>query len=433
MTTTAPAQSPKLPDDFDRKRLARVYEPLPGRATDAAYAWPLDRVRDARDAQMRGDFRVSSPLAEATKCDPTLYGALLNRICPHRRLARTWSANNKRIEQEAAETFARDGEALSGPVVADVFERLVQQGLAIGQNIWTPRPDGSRVDVRLAPWPMNSVWHDRTTGTLKTMTTTGIETIVHGDGKWVVVKHHAAQPWQWGAIKACGVAWASRAFHIRDRSLNSDTHGEGKFVGTPPPDMDLNSEDGQAFRELVLNLRSRRSGGIKPNGSEIDLLEAMSQMWQIFREAIVSLDKDVARAYLGQDGSLVNEGGNYIKAAELAGVRYDLVEGDCTSTGDGFSTGTLRPWSIVNFGRDAKVKTGWALPDPDEQARRESYAKSVDAFNKAMKEFRANGFVIDQPLVNRTWDGLVAGFGVEAPTLGQEPPPAPAPAPAAAA
>lgn len=407
----------QLPTEFSVPELSRKLEPL--RVSDRVYAWDLELVRKARDAQMRGDFRTSASLAEAVKTDPAIFGALLNRIAPHRGLARLFRGVNRRIVAEAEETFGPRGESLPTGTVADVFEWLVQLGVFVGQNRWTTRDDGGRLDVRLEPWPMRAVWYDWTTGELKTHTTEGIKTITHGDGRWVVAYLHGAQPWHWGAVKAIGVHWATRAFHVRDRSLNSETHGEGKYIGKLPEGVGLDTKTGLEFAEMVQGLRERRSGGVHPHGAEVDMLEAMSQMWQVFREAITSLDSDIARAYLGQDGSITQEGGNYIKAAQLAGVRQDIVEGDIVAVSAALKTGLLRPWSIVNFGRDVELEMTWALPDPDEDARRESYGKRTDAFNKAIGEYRKNGFVVDDALVRR-----VAGeLGIDPPSLSPEGPP----------
>lgn len=384
-------------------------------ARNAVYAWDLEAVRSARDGQMRGDFAKSADLAQAVKTDPAIFGALLNRIAPHRRLPRVTSVQDEALSAEVEDTFARDRPTIPGD--ADSFESVVQLGLSVEQIRWTPRADGSRFDVRLEPWPMNSVWYDPFAGKLKTSTTKGIVPIEHGNGRWVVTQQHSATPWEWGVIKSIGLTWVARAFHIRDRSNNSETHGEAKFIGTLAPQMDLNSAGGRALQDLVLSLRNRRAGGVKPPDTQIELLEAMGQMWQIFREAILSIDKDVARAYLGQDGSLTNEGGNYIKAAELAGVRYDIVEGDLSARGYALTSGLLLPWSQINFGRDIGAKIGWEIPDPDEAAQRESLGKRLLAFNEGVAALRKNGFEIDQILI----DALAKQFGLDAPTLGMRP------------
>lgn len=402
-----------LPEDYSVARLTTRFEPLTN--WNRSVSWSIEEVANARREQMKGNFRRSADLAEAIKTDPSILAALLNRICPHRGIPREFTADGARVRKEAISLFDVNGPAVSPAVDADAFEAMVQLGVSVEQVVWTPRGDGSRIDPHVEPWPMRSVWYDPTKRSLVTMTSDGIETIRHGDGKWIVTQLHSATPWQWGAVKAVSMHWAQRAYHIRDRSLNSETHGEGKFIGTLPEGMELNSPAGKAFQAMVEGLRSRRSGGVVPNGATVDLIEAVSAMWQIFSEAVKSIDADVMRCYLGQDGSMVNSGGNYIKTALLFGVRNDIVEGDFGARSEALNTGLYRPWSLVNFGRDFNVQMTWAFPDPDAEARRESYGNRVAWFNKAISGYRANGMVIDQGLVDRTAER----FGIDAPRLGQ--------------
>lgn len=374
--------------------------------------WSVESVRAARDAQIRGDFRRSADLAEYAKTDPGIFKALLNRIAPHRGLPIEVEGTGP----EAAIAEARSLLTIAVPtdVNADAFEHVAQLGVAIEQVDWTPRADGSRIDPVVTPWPMRTVWWDAYTESLKTLTKGGtIETITHGDGKWIVTKLHSAEPWQWGAIKALSDSWAQRTYARRDRQLNSETHGEGKIIGTLPQDIELDSDMGRLYSEWVAGLRNRRSGGVKAHGYEVEMLEAVSQMWQIFKENITAIDKDIAGAYLGQDGSMVNEGGNYIKTALLFGVRNDIVEGDLGARSSALNTGLLRPWSLLNFGSDFALRMSWCFPDADQDARLDSYAKRDAAFNATIKAQRENNFEITQAWV----DAVAARYQVDAPTL----------------
>lgn len=380
-----------------------------------AGGWTVARARAARDAHMCGSFRESAQLHEATKTDPQNFGAMLNRIAPHRGLPRKVEGNGKRIVKEA--TAALDA-AAKPAVDADAFEWMVSLGVSVETIAWTKNDEGDRLLPRLIPWPMRSVYVDRATGELKTHTTKGVKTITHGDGKWLVTKLQNAEPWQSGVVKSIADHWAKRAAHLRDRSLNSETHGEGKVIGTLPQGMRAKSAAAKGFAQLVQDLRKRRSGGVIPHGATIEYLEAMSQMWRIFQDAITSIDKDIARAWLGQDGSMVNEGGNYVKTALLFGVRNDLVEGDLGARAMALNTGLLLPFSWVNYGRDAGLTCAWEFPDADRDARTAAYGARVDAFNKAVKEYKANGFQITQQWV----DDLAKRYDVDAPKLDPSPP-----------
>lgn len=398
-------------ETYDLARLRQRFDPY---VNYDLYAWDLATIRAARDAQCRGDFRTSARLAEAVKTDASIYTALLNRIAPHRGLPRQIIAPRASLQWEAEATFGPEGPALPPQALADMFERSAMLGVSISQLVWRNRPDGTRCDVRLEPWPMSSVWWDGLAGAYRAHTTSGIITIQHGDGKWVIAAHHGEEPWQWGAVKALGLVWADRAFAIRDRSQNSEAHGQAKFLGKLPADIPYDSDEGLEFAALVQGLRGARSGGLIPAGSEVQLKESMSQAWQIFREIISGDGTDIAGVLLGQDGTVKNEGGNYIKAAQLFGIRNDIVEADLSVHSSAIHTGMMRPWAAVNLGdADLAPTISWPFPDPDEDARRREIAERHEAFNRAVMAYQASGFEVDQPFVDR----LAAEYGVEAPRL----------------
>jgi hypothetical protein len=378
---------------------------------------------------MLGDFRQAAPLAEAMKTDPAIFAALLNRIAPHRGLPREITAPRKRVQKEAASTFGRDAQALEPTVLADLFERLSMLGAWVGQNKWSPRPDGSRVDVRLEPFPMRAIKWSSYRARLEATTTDGVVPVVHGDGKWVVATLHAEEPWQWGATKALGLSWPSRAHGKRDRNVQSEAQALAKIIGTLPQGVAIKDPDGQKFVEALQKLRQFRAGGVFPHGSEIKLLESMAQGWQIVRELLKGEDSDIARALLGHDGVMRAEGGNYVKDHHIFGVRQDLVEGDLGGGARALNSGVLLPWAIWNLGDPALApRLEWLFPDPDEAARKKMLAEQHQAFNDTIAAYKANGFEVDQAYV----DQLAAQYGIDPPKL-LDKPPAPAPVPPAPA
>ena len=391
---------------------------------ERAYAWDLASIQRARDEHMRGRFRESAALAEACKTDAVIFGAQLNRGAPLRGLPMTIGVSKgadkrrTRVVAEATATFIE-----RGPLVAplsDAGERLAFLGLSVLHNDWTPSDDGTRLNVCPRPWPMASVYYDHMTRKLMTTTRTGERVeIVHGDGRWVVIQHNTSKPWQWGAIKALALVWGMRAFTNRDRQRSSASHGMNKILGEMPPNYETDSPAGAAFAELLQRLQRGSSGGVTPPGAKITLLQSNSQAWQIFSESLKSLNSEVAYALLGQDGTLTNEGGNYIKAAQLFGVRSDIVEADLGSIGRGVDTGILRPWSLLNFGFDAQLTLSWAFPDADKEARFESLGKRLQAYAAAVKAIRESGLELTQEACDR----MAEGFDVEPLKLGAQPAP----------
>ena len=376
-----------------------------------AGGYTLDSIRAGRDAQSIGNFRVSVPLSETMKCEASIFTALLNRIAPHRGLERAVETGDDQLADEAKATFGRDGPAIPAGTVADGHERVAMNGLWVGQNVWEPRSDGSRVDVRLQSWPLGRTYWNAHQRQLIAETTEGPQVITHGDGKWVVAALHDDEPWMWGATKPLAVTFADLQFGKRDRSQHSESHGLGHFIGELPKGMALDHPDAKLFNTWLQQLWNTRSGGAVPEGSKVQLLESMAAGWQIFRELMKSGQGDAFRVLLGQDGTVTNEGGNYIKAAQLYGVRQDLIEGDLDCFGRALTSGVLVPWSLVNFGENIGISTRWLYPDPDEDLRRQSLAARVADFNKSIEAYRANGYEVDQAFS----DKLAAQYGVPAP------------------
>lgn len=423
----APVESPRLPNVYDPSALPKATVKSRARPS-GLYAWDYDALRSARDQQVRGLFRRPAELARSLKTDAAIFATLLNRLAPHRGLPRQVSTKRKLSElgrailDECTATFAVEtSTSLPLGVIADDLERLVLHGIAVDQVYWVPREDGSRLDAFVEPWPQEALERDQTTYELFALTETGRVKVEHGDGRWLVHSAFSDRPEQWGAIVALALLWPDRAFTVRDRSRNSESHGDDKWLGEMPEGVPIDSPQGTAMLEQMELLYEARRSMIRPYGSKVERSEAMSSNWQIFKEIIEADSKDIQRILLGQDGTMSNSGGNYIKSWGLFGVRNDIVEGDLTTLGSTYSTGLLRPWSLVNFGRWDRLRFEWLMPDADQDARHESAGKRHDSFNKAVKEYRDNGFLLDEDAIAE----LAASYGVKPPRL------APVPAPAA--
>lgn len=418
-------ESPTLPKSFDVDRLRTRRSTYARSIGSLSGTWTRDTIATAIDAHLRGSFRSSVLLWRAMRREPAIFAAALNRLAPHRGLRRTVSEPDgsapfegtpRSILEEARACFASaTSVALRPGVLAGTFEHMGVLGLSVDQVVWSSRDDGSREDPILEPWPMEAVdWseHDRL---LVATTTEGRRPIVHGDGRWVVTQQHTEEPWTWGSIVPFATIWPSLATGRRDRNLHMQSHGDDKFIGTLPEGVALDSAEGEAMLDEMEALYDFRRAMLVPNGGKVERNQSNSQAWQIFKEALGDDAKDAQRIAIGQDGTMTNTGGNYVKAWGLFGVRNDFIEADLSTVGGSMSTGLLRPWSIVNFGRWDRLDFKWLLPDADEDARLESIGKRRDAFNRAVKELRDNGFRLEQEDVNK----LAAEYRIDAPTLAE--------------
>lgn len=437
-----PVESPRLPKSYDREQLAHPKKAYT--RPNGLGKWTEESVDTATDAQIRGKFKQPVRLAKSLLKEPSIFAASVNRLAPHRGLRRRVKAptgvelkgSSASILDEAQATFGvPTSVALSAGVLADDFDRLSLHAYSVNQLYWLPRADGSRLDAFVEAWPLEFVEYFEVPPDgcdepgCYALTTEGYVRIIHGNGRWMVTALHADQPWRHGALVALAGLWVDMRFGRRDRSRNAESHGDDKWFAILPPSIMPSDPNGLDVQNELAAMYDPRHAAVFPNSTTVTRSEAMSQNWQIFKELLGSGFVDASRILLGQDGTMTNTGGNYIKAWGMFGVRNDIIEGDFSAENAAITTGLLRPWSLINFGRWDKLEHEWIMPDADEDARRESIAERTDAFNKAWKEYRDNGAEITQPFL----DKLAAEYGVTAPTLATAPataPAAPAPAPA---
>lgn len=375
-------------------------------------SWTIESILATRQAQMRGHLARPAALAVSLKSDAAIYSALLNLLAPHRGLPRAVhgpESANQTIRAEAEMTFARDTTALCPAALADAFEALALHGLGVMTIDWKTREDGTRCDPVVSAWPAECIDFEEHTNRLVALTDEGRVPIVHGDGKWIVVHEHEQRPWTWGALVPLSLLYADRQFGVRDRSRSAESHGDDKWIGTLPEGVPISSPMGQGMLDELVKLYDARRVMIKPFGSEVERVEAMAQNWQIFKELIESCDRDAQKILLGQDGTMSNAGGNYIKSWGLFGVRNDIVEAQLSAMSRALTTGLLRPWSMINFGRWDRLEYRWLIPDADDDARREAIAKRYTDFFAIVKEMRESGCVVDQS----TFDRLGTSLGLE--------------------
>lgn len=429
--------------EFDLARLLqRLKTP---HQSPSAFAWSLEKIRAARDEQMRGVFRTPAQLARAMRTDDALFFAYRNRLAPLRSVdveitpARS-SKPAENIAGEAAALYGRGGSALSIETLASVNGDLADHSVAFMSINAVPREDGSRIDLVPCYWPIDWVRWDTTRRCFVTQVeldeaaqveaeATGslygpsqIE-ITHGDGRWIVVTTREHEPW---AHEACvipgALVWAGRAFGVRDWTKNSYAHGSAKAVGELPEGVALTNGDGAptpealAFLEMLSSLMSGDSlVGIRPSGSKNEWLAPNGTNWQVFAELITNRDKAAARIYLGTDAILGSQGGAPgVDISALFGIASTIMQGDAEAIEQALYTGLLQPWAAINFGDSSLApRRKYQLPDSDAERWTDDFAKRNAAFHEAVAAERQNGFDVTQDRV----DELAKKYRVPAPTL----------------
>jgi len=436
------AKRVRVAAEFDVQRLAA--ELMAPSAPVGLYAWTLPDIFAARDEQMLGRFRLAARMAESMRTDDALYVAYTNRLAPQRciKVALKPAGKGARaaaVSGEGEALFGQRGVGIYPDTLADIHGCLVNHGVAFAIAVAKPRIDGSRVDYFLKAWPIEFVRWDAYTKTFKTQVDSGPEeTIVHGDGRWIIFAKNEIEPWKHGAILPSALVWARHAYGLRDWAKGSLAHGNAKIVGEMPEGVSLQEgPDGalspQAASFLTL-LRALASGeapvGIRPAGSKTDFVANPSNAWQVFDQLVTGADKAAARIYLGTDGTMGSQGGAPgVDVEELFGVAATIVEGDLHCIERGLQSGLLEPWAAINFGSsDLAPQRLYTIPDADEIALGDSLAKRRTDFWADIASTKANGFEVTQEYV----DALALAYNVSPPTLLPKPVAAAPAAPAAA-
>lgn len=415
-------ESPKLPRSFDTQAL-RDGRRRHNNRIQGAGKFSRDAIDSAVESLLRGQFRPAVQVWRAMRKEPVIFSAALNRLAPHRGLRRDVvppegvtlpKGTPANILTEARDNFAsEESVALRPGVLSDDFERLFAFGCAVDQVTWEGRADGSREDPIVEPWPMEATEWSENDRLLVAQTTCGRVPVVHGDGRWVVTAKHATDPWTWGAVIPLATLWPSLFAGRRDEAMSRQSHGDDKWIGKLPPGVSLEDPEAASFLDELERLYDFQRAIAIPNGAEVKRDAAMSNNWQIFKEGRASDAKDAQWVLIGQDGTMTNTGGNYVKAWGMFGVRNDFIESDFGALGAAHSSGLMRPWSIINFGRWDRLSLVWQMPDADEDARRESLAGRYDRLNKIIAEMRSSGLVVDQEAVSK----LAKELGLDPPRL----------------
>jgi hypothetical protein len=400
-------------NEFDVLELVNNFRP-PVRSTGVdGGQWNLAAIRSAREQQMRGQFERPVAMSKMMGADDAIAVARKRRLAPHRSLPITLVAPSSAPESaavlaEAMPLYGPRGTCVTRKTVANLNRALADHGLAVGYNVHTPRLDGSRVDIELRYWPLEFVRWDAAEGILKARLADGSEVpIIHGDGRWVVFAGYEVEPWTTddAALLSGSVnVWGVHAFALRDVAKASTGHGNAKVLGKLPPGLAIKSPEGVLMLDALRVLASNESSyGLIPDGATAQFLSNPDANWQIFDSLIGSREKAAARIYLGTDGTLgQTNGAPGVDLQGLFGISNAIVEADLEALEDGIQSGTIDVWAAINFGSSCVApRRVYLRPDSDSAARGKALSERVDAFNKAIKDDRDNGFVVDQAHVDK--------------------------------
>lgn len=373
---------------------------------DASLSWPLEKIRAARDAQMRGEFDQPARLAEAMRTDDAIYVAYQNRIAPQAAIAAKLvaceGARGEAVRRKAAASVTVERSVLAG-----IQGTMANHGLAIGYARHDVNSTGTIVSMRLEEWPLEAVRWNPSREVLETSTREMSRVdIVHGDSHWLVFAKFKIKPWtQAACLLPASMVWASHANGVADWAGGSKAHGLSQIMGALPDDFALEDEDGaltkdaQAFLDLMTALANGDTrAALAPPGFDAKFLANSSTAWQIFAELIQNREKAAARIYQGTDAALGSVGGAPgVDIAALFGVATTILQGDFGAIETALKTGLYDPWTAINEGDSRYApRLEYQMPDPDADAKHAQSAAGRTRLATAIKEMRDQKFEITQ-------------------------------------
>lgn len=426
----------KLERIRDRVRTADEFKAQPmlaPRRDLPTLSWAVNTIREARDAQLRGDFKKPVALAKMMRTDDALFVAHHNRIAPQAAIA-TELVSAGGTRGDAVCKKAAVSCITPRSVLQSIVGTMADHGIAIGYIKQETNREGTRTDFELTEWPLEHVRWNPSTEQLETRQREGgaFEPIVHGDGRWIVFRKFAVEPWTREACVLPGaLIWASHAEALKSWNAASKAHGRSQVIGEMPEGVALQDEAGnltpeaKAFLALLQEIVSGEAGaGIRPHGTETDFISNGSTAWQVFLELITNREKAAARIYLGTDAILGSVGGAPgVDIAQLFGVASTKIQGDFEALEQGLFTGLFQPWAAVNEGDSRYApRLRYLMPDTDAQKETDNFDARLEKLNKRIGELKTNGMTVDQPLINR----LCKVYGIDpplqlAPTAGAKP------------
>lgn len=388
----------------------------PPKRRQSGYAWSLETIRAARDAQLRGQFDQPVRLAEAFRTDDALFVPYTTRKASQSAIKLDWVAAESRAGKTALRR-GRDLVVLPPHTRASIHGTLVNHGIAIGylqdETIDDPKY-GPSVRLTLTQWPLEHVRFNPSTNTLETRTEFGAGpiTITHGDGRWIVFRKEGIAPWAENAcVLPAAFIWAAHAAGLQDWAGSSFSHGSPKITGELPEGSRLQDAaangrldpGAQALLDMLTALASGEAvAGILPHGAKAQWLSNGSSAWQVFEQLILNRERAAARVYCGTDAILGAQGGAPgVDIAAMFNVATTHVQGDIEALERGYYEGAILPWCRLHgFVEADAFRAVYLVPDVDADKRAEQAALAIERFEAALKQLRDAQCEVTQDVVD---------------------------------
>lgn len=390
--------------------------------------WSLERIRAAIDLHDQGYFLESSMLAIVASRFGPVFAALSQAIAPALGLPRHVRGGVRGLARILRDEIEAQLAPRSGLLPSPHFPPwlwgsaaldLRMMGFSVLQHAYGDEDPVTGVrPIYTRRWPTWATQYYRYRRTFVAITTDGPVDIISGDGKFTLLAD-TEEPHFEGAIRALGVEVLDGTLVKQARNSYVDRYGNPKWVGIMPPNVGTRTKEGDDFFDALRVIQGPDGYGALPNGSTYGVVQMTSSQSTVFKDALDNVWQFCAAIILGSDGTLSKGTGVYT-APVFAGVARHLVNRVLKCLIRGVNMGHIAPYLACNYAASIEAASGWIdpvldipLPDPEADARIDSYTKHQAALVAQMKAEREAGFLVDQERVNL----LAEKLDVEPPTL----------------
>ena len=384
-------QPPGEPLKGAQARTGVVYRDLP--IISIQNTWTVAQVLGALASHNYGVFAASGQLVDAIIADPRVRATLDSRMSGlFSREMRFKPANDSRAARECLDAWIESWPYIAGGgALKQIGAYCNLFGFWPSQLVWNDR--GKYAMPRIVPWHARYTYYQWDIRKYVAISQDGALPIFPGDGKWVL---HAPRGeyrgWMWGSIRAVAEPWLLRHFAFRDMARFSEVHGMPFRKGKVPAAAD--EQQRQRFENQLSDLGVETTM-ILPQGVDasqsydVELVEAMSQSWQIFPGLVDRCDMDIVLAILMQNLTTEVTGGSFAATSAHMDIRQQGIEDDNEAYVTTLHDQVARPFAAFNFGDpDLAPWTGWDVTPQEDKTQA---ASRFYSFGQSLQILRQGG------------------------------------------
>lgn len=369
--------------------------------------WTPERLRTARRQADTGHLQLAADLFETMRADDRINGVLGTRV---RGLIKSPIAFEPHDGDEPTpEAIALEQDFWRAYPENDLVD-LLSWGLGIGVGLaeQTWEQSAGRLIPRLHVWSPRWLRHDHDQDAwILTTDTSGEITIEPGDPKWILYTPYGrARPWQRGLWRSISVWWLLKRYAQLDWGTYSEAHGSPLRVGTTPDGSRKEDRD-----ELASDLQDIAgvTGIALPPGFDIKLVEATARTHETFERQIEMANQGLAVAIAGQTLTTEVKGGSLAAAQVHETIRADLITSDEQTFSTTLHEQSIRPWTLFNFGSDARAPWArWDVTPPEDQHEtantQKARAEAQEAVARSVRAWLELGVPLDLEALAEEYD-----------------------------